>query len=41
MKDHTYQWSKAGKEEEIDMPGWTLEQVRKAFMRPPDQSSCD
>ena len=24
------------KEEEIDMPGWTLDQVRKAFMRPLD-----
>ena len=40
-KDYTYQPSKAEKEEEIDMPGWTLEQVRKAFMRPPGQDSCD
>ena len=39
-KDYTYQLSKAEKEEEIDMPGWTLEQVRKAFMRPPAQDSC-
>ena len=40
-KDCTYQPSKAEKEEEIDMPGWTLEQVRKAFMRPPAHDSCD
>ena len=41
MKDYAYQPSKAEKEEEIDMPGWTLEQVRKGFMRPPEQDSCD
>ena len=35
-----YQPSKAEKEEEVDMPGWTLDQVRKAFMRPPDQHPC-
>ena len=41
MKDHPDQRSKTEKEEEIDMPGWTLDQVRKVFMRPPDQRSCD
>ena len=39
--DHPYQPGKAEKEEEVDMPGWTLDQVRKAFMRPPDQHPCD
>ena len=34
IKDHPDQPSKAEKEEEIDMPGWTLDQVRKVFMRP-------
>ena len=34
-KDHTYQPSKAEKEEEVDMPGWTLDQVSKALMSPP------
>ena len=40
-EDHPYEPSKAEKEEEVDMPGWTLDQVRKAFMRPPEQHPCD
>lgn len=34
VKPHTYQPSKAEMEEEIDMPGWSLDQVREVFMRP-------
>lgn len=40
-KNHTSQPSKAEKEEEVAMAGWTLDQVRKAFMRPPVQHPCD
>ena len=34
VEDHTYQPSKADQEEEIDMPGWSLDRVRETFMRP-------
>ncbi|KKZ14312.1 MAG: hypothetical protein TH68_05265 [Candidatus Synechococcus spongiarum 142] len=34
MKNYTYQPSKVEKEEEIHMPGWTLDQVRKGLMGP-------
>lgn len=34
VKPHTYQPNKAEMEEEIDMPGWSLDQVREVFMRP-------
>ena len=34
MKPHSYQPSKAEMEEEIDMPGWSMDRVRKTFMRP-------
>ena len=34
LKPSTYQPNKAELEEEQDMPGWSLEQVREAFFRP-------
>jgi len=34
MKPSSYQPGKAEMEEEIDMPGWSLDRVRAAFMRP-------
>ena len=34
LKPSSYQPSKAEMEEEIDMPGWSLDQVRETFMRP-------
>jgi len=34
MKPSSYQPSKAEMEEEIDMPGWSRDQVRETFMRP-------
>ena len=34
MKPSSYQPSRAELEEEIDMPGWSLGQVREVFMRP-------
>ena len=33
-EDQTDHPSKAEKEEEVDIPEWTLDQVRKALMRP-------
>lgn len=33
MKPSSYQPSKAKLEEEVDMPGWSSDQVRNAFMR--------
>lgn len=34
LKPSTYQPTKAEQEEEQDMPEWSLEKVRAAFMRP-------
>ena len=34
LKPSDYQPSKAEKEEEVDMPGASLETVRRAFFRP-------
>ena len=34
MKPSSYQPTKAEMEEEFDMPGWSLDQVRETFMRP-------
>ena len=34
MKPSSYQPCKAEMEETIDMPGWSLDQVRDTFMRP-------
>ena len=34
MKPSSYQPNKAELEEEFDMPGWSRDQLRKAFMRP-------
>ena len=33
MKPSSYQPSKAELEEEIDMPGWSFDQVREDFLR--------
>ncbi len=34
LKPHSHQPSKAEQEEEIDMPGWSLDRVRETFLRP-------
>ena len=34
LKSSSYQPSKAVMDEEIDMPGWSFDQVRETFMRP-------
>lgn len=39
LKPSDYQQSKAEMEEEIDMPGWSLDKVRETFMQP--YRKCD